>query len=342
MIALHRPAIQRRELEAVLESLVNDQVGPGSLSQKLSNRFEKLLFGDESRVFRDRLTAAHFLWNTLGLVPQDGILFSPLGSRLLVYSAQLYGLEVFYADVQAEVPVLDCQSVQKALNDHPQIKIVVADYPYGLIPDVGRLRKLGVMVLEDLRWGLGGMAEMESVGSRGNAALISLEDDGVVCAGGGEVLVLRGKEPVQRFKQLLQQTPDQVFLSDVNAALGLVQMDQLPAQVARRREMWERWAQTFRRDSGHLPVQATEFEPVMSHFVFQVPNGVTEVIAYGRKKGVVIRQAFQDAAHLSHPSALEGLANAASFLGRTLLFPLYPALSTNEQKALLSVLSSLP
>lgn len=342
MIALHRPAIQRRELEAVLESLVNDQVGPGSLSQKLSSRFEKLLFADESRVFRDRLTAGHFLWMALGLGAGDGILISPLGARLLAYSARLSGLDVFFADVQADVPVLDPQSVQKALTDHPQIKLIVADHPYGLIPDVGQLRKLGVMVLEEVRWGLGGMAEMEHVGSRGNAALVSLEDDGVVCAGGGEVLLLRGREPAQRFKQALQQVPEQVFLSDINAALGLAQLEQQQSQVARRREMWERWAQSFRRDSGHLVVQPTEFEPVLSHFVFRAHNNVSEIIAYGRKKGVVMRQAFQDAAYLVEPSVLEELTNAAGFLGRTLLYPLYPALSANEQKTLLSVLSSLP
>jgi len=342
VIPLHRPAIQRKDLEAVLESLVNDQLGFGSLSHKFSQIFEKHLFGDSARVFRDRLTAAHFLWEVWGLQPGDGIVMAPFGSALLAYSAIQRGLSVYFADVLANLPVLDPQSVASIVRANPSIKVIIADHPYGLIPDVKTLQKLGLKVLEDVRWGYGGVADMELVGSRGQAALISLEDDGILCAGGGEVLVVRGKDSAQELKKVLQRVTDQVFLSDLNAALGLAQYEQKNIQIAKRREFLERWVHAFRRDSGHLFLQSTEYAPVMSHLVFQVPINASEVIAYARKKGVKMALAFQDSASSFQPQALEHLPHASALLGRSLLYPLYPALSANEQKTLLSVLSSLP
>lgn len=326
----------------MLESLVNDQVGPGSASRTFSNKIEKFLFADEARVFRDRLTAAHFLWSLFGLTDGDGVLFSPFGSWLLAYSAVQHGLVVHFCDVAEDLPVLSVSAAEQALQEHPEIKLVLVDHPYGLIPDVRGLRDLGVPVVEDLRWGLGGTAEMELVGSRGQAALVSLEDDGVICAGGGEGLLVRGRELAQRFKSAMQDVSEQIFLSDLNAALGLAQFDQRSNQVGRRRELLDLWTRSLRRDSGRALTQAPEYEPVPSHFLFRVPSNVSDVIAYARKKGVTVRQAFQSAAYSLEPTALERLPYATAFLGPTLLYPLFPALSTDEQKLLLSVLGSLP
>lgn len=343
MIPLHRAAIQRRDLEAVLENLVSDRVGPGSLNRSLAGLLQKHLGGDWGLVFRDRLTAADFLWRILELQPGEAVLFSPLGSYTLAYAAKRAGLEVVFADVSEDYPVLDPEAVQHTVERlGSKVRVVVADYPWGLMPDLQALEKVGITLVEDLRWGLGGRREMREAGTFGKVALISLEEDTPVCAGGGEALILHGRDLAGAAKTLAKELPNEVFLSDLNAALATAQWEQRLVYQVRRRELFERMSHALRRPGARVFNQEPEAEPVLSYFAFWVEANVAEVLAFGRKKGVALALGFEEIAAQVLGIGFEDFPHARSFLRRCVLAPLYPSLTASEQKAVLGMLGSLP
>ncbi len=323
--------------------MVQDRVGPGGVSKKLSSVMEKFLFGDQARLFRDRMTAASVALDILGLKSGDTAIMSPLGSLSLAMALVSKGISIIFSDVSRDTPVLDSGALAHTLRQLPTPpKLIIADCPFGFLPDMRSLLTFNIPILEDLRWGFGGYREMELAGARTSIALVSLEEDGLICAGGGELLVVRGKALSPVFKNLVQSFPKDVFLSDLNAALGLSQFNRRDEMALKRRELYRRWFTSLRKGSGTAFKQEGEADPVLSFFPLCVESGLQDVLAYARKKGVECDMAFTQAAAALFPEQMENMNNARDFQGRCILFPLHTAMSASDQKTVLSVLGTLP
>ena len=115
-------------------------------------------------------------------------------------------------------------------------------------------------------------------------------------------------------------------LSDLNAAVGEVQLGRLDAFIARRREIEARYSLALSGASCGLPAQTPGH--IFFRYVVRTKGDVEETIAAFERAGVAARRPVFCPLHRA--LGMDGFPGAEEAYGSALSLPLYPALSEGE------------
>jgi len=212
----------------------------------------------------------------------------------------------------------------------------------GILPAPESLGNFDMPVIEDLSQSLGASRMGKISGSYGTFAIYALEQESLVTAGGGSLLFTKDKKAVPILRGIADTTPEELALTDFNAALGLAQLKDLPSSLERRSELESRCASQVAR-TRHSVLSQPE-EGVLGRIAFPVilESGMREVIIHAKKNGVEASPAFERAV-VSNPEFPAGICPSAKSLAlRCVLFPLHDRISSAEARTMEKVLATLP
>lgn len=356
MLPVFKPSIKRKDMDSVLSCLVSEVLGPATLGERLLKILSDDLNAAGGCAVREYPRAIALAFRALGLERGARIALSPLLPWVYHYVCAELGMQPVYVDVDRQSPVIDPQSLQKVGD----VAAVVVDATLGFAADLERLVEFGMPIIEDVSQGLGATAGQHSVGTVGRYVICGLEPEHIITAGGGAALLARGRRERAALKAVSDGLPRELFLPDMNAALGVIQALELQRLNSRRREIAAIYAQSIAQSHHRTPVQHGEGENVDFSYPVFVESGVRDVIAYARKKSIEVIPAFgesvlgkavgREAQHGDEGSTERDgslpdqtlLPNARGFLLRCLLFPLYPMLKKDEVELVQRVLATLP
>lgn len=232
---------------------------------------------------------------------------------------------------------LSVDALRAALAARPGIKAAVAVHTFGQPAPVRELEALGVPVVEDCSHAFG----LAPLGALGRVAVLSLHATKLLGAGeGGAVLTQDAAiaERVRGARDYADQAPVAWRLNDkmtdLEAALGLCQLDRLASTLARRTEL----AQRYKARLTALPVRACALPNdapgrVWYRYVIAVPDA-DEVIARLAAAGI---SAARPVENWSGVSVALAPVSAGAFQCLVSL-PLYPTLTETEQDQVCAVL----
>ena len=147
-------------------------------------------------------------------------------------------------DIQNSDWAIDPQLVDEALHSHDDIKAIIAVDPIGHAADFDTLKEIctshGVALIEDAAGAIGATYNGQACGSFGDTSVISFNGNKTITAGGGGVVLTDNDHLAQQARHLSTQARadvayihDQVGynyrMTNLNAAVGLAQLEQLPA-----------------------------------------------------------------------------------------------------------------
>ena len=182
-VALFRPTIRRRQMHAVLECLVSEEIGPGPIAKQLTGELAAALDcrgGVAVADYRAATAAAlHLAIETAATETGAGdrdplaggpraLLMSALAPLDYVYAARAAGWYPLLVDVDPETGSVDAESMRRMLAQRP--RALVIGHPPGSIEPLQEARAAGVPIVEDLSAGLLGMVTERAGDAPGNAA----------------------------------------------------------------------------------------------------------------------------------------------------------------------------
>lgn len=344
MIPVVRPTIRRTDMGAVLSRLAVDSIGVGDVSKELAGAVAKYLDRRGGVAVRSWYRGLVVALRALALDPGTGVGLSALAPRSAAAAVLEAGLVPVLLDVQRSIPILpsplDVDYVAYGLG------AIIVDTRYGYVPDIENFMELGIPVIEDVSEGFGGNTGHSKVGHVGDIAIVGLEPEHIVTAGGGALVLASASRKLATLHGLVDADAGEPALPDMNAALGLAQLRQIEQFVERRRDIAARFSRALARSPHHCPPQGGDAEHVFASFPVVVESSPRDVEAYARSKGVTAVRAFA-------PSALDDVSDVAasgearftsalSLASRVLAFPLYPTLQASEQETIERVLGTLP
>ncbi len=179
-------------------------------------------------------------------------------------------LESYRVDVGSHrVQVGSCRGYNQTLSDpdltlnHPKALVIGVDL-YGACCDYGAISKLcrryGAIFVDDAAEAVGAMWKGKSAGSAGLAGIYSFNGNKIVTTSGGGAIVTDDRGLAERAKKRAQQSREKCAwyehkevgynyrLSNILGALGIAQLDRLPAILAKRRANFEWYAKNFPGD----------------------------------------------------------------------------------------------
>jgi dTDP-4-amino-4,6-dideoxygalactose transaminase len=345
-IPVTKPSIRRRDMDAVLTCMVSDSLGPGSISRDLSSQLAKYLDLPGGIALREYRRAVETACGLLGIGEGTRVLLSPLLPSVYFDVLHRRGATMVFADVEESGVCLSMESIG-AIGEVDCDRAIV-DTTLGYSPDLRGLRERGAAIIEDISQGIGGHNGHERNGSLGDCVIVGLEPDDIITAGGGTVVLSGSRKTQTALKSAAAELGRDVFLPDMNSALGLTQIKELENFVARRQEIAHVFARAMMRSNHRTPVQPGDGENVHYSFPVILRSGMKDVMAYARKNGVETVPAFSGSILAQHGEIIRqengpaALPNASSLLMRCLLFPLYPTLTKKDRDLISRVLSTLP
>jgi dTDP-4-amino-4,6-dideoxygalactose transaminase len=361
-IPLARPLLDEREEELVLEVLRSGRLSLGPTI----DRFEELLAERIGVPFVAAVSSGtaglHLLARSAGLGPGDQAITSPLSFASSANCFIFEGAEPVFADVDPRTLNLDPAALEAAITE--RTKAVVAVDMFGYPCELEEIRSMcelhGLALIEDAAEALGAEYRGAPIGSHGPSGVFGFYPNKQLATGEGGVVFTHSDEEWQLVRSLRNQGRDyeggawfhHVRLgfnyrwTDVQAAIGIGQLEKLDRLLALRAEVAERYAQLLRGVDVEL-LCADDADHRRSWFVYVValPRGVDRdrVMSELRAQGIGTAD-YVPCVHLQPYMREaygfgEGMCPVAEDVAsRTLALPFFPQLEAEDQERVVEAL----
>ncbi|HVA49410.1 MAG TPA: DegT/DnrJ/EryC1/StrS family aminotransferase [Pirellulales bacterium] len=258
------PSITKKEIDYVLDAVT---FGWNDNWNGYLKRFEQAFADYTATRFALSTSsctgALHLALLALGVGPSDEVIVPEITWVATASAVTYTGAKPVFADVDADTWCLDPQSAERAVTG--RTKAIVPVHLYGHPTEMPAIHALAaahkLKVLEDAAPALGAEVDGKKVGGLSDVAAFSFQGAKIMTTGEGGMLVTNDEAVYERAKFLgdhgrgphvafkIAETGYKYKMSNVQAALGLAQLERIEELVAKKRQIYA-W---YRQRLSDLP-----------------------------------------------------------------------------------------
>ena len=377
MIPVARPSIGAEELEAVRRPLSSGWLTQGPEVAAFEREFAAFVEAPHACAVSNCTTALHLALRAAGVRRGDEVITVSHSFIATANAIRYCGAVPVFVDVDPATYNIDPAKIAAVMS--PRTRAILVVHQLGMPCDLAALVALGrrhhVPVIEDAACAAGSEIEFrgrwERIGRpHGDVACFSFHPRKVLTTGDGGMLTTSNPEWDRQFRlwrQHAMSVSDQARhssqtvvaeqytelgynyrLTDLQAAIGRVQLTRLPATVARRREIAARYHARLRGIPGlHLPVEPAWARSNWQSYCVRLPEGVSQsrVMQAMLDEGISTRRGVM-CAHLEPAYAREpwrvqssaALAVSERISADGLILPLYVDMTADDESRVVSSL----
>jgi len=370
-IAFSRPYLGEEELHAVAGVLRSGWIVGGSRLAAFENRFAELCGAAEAVGVSSWTTGAFLVLHSLGIGPGDEVIVPSLTFIASVNVVRHVGATPVFADVDPATYNIDPADVARKITARTRAILPVDQI--GLPCDIDAINDIAarhrLAVIDDAACAFGSRNRNRPVGSLAEITVFSLHARKVVTTGEGGMIVTNDRALATRLRRLRHQgmsvsdfarhdASPTVFesypeigynfrITDIQAAIGLAQLDRLQELLARRRAVAERYQRALAGHSffipPHVPAELTpNWQSYQIALRLGVPLARNTVMDRLHAMGIPTRRGVM-ASHMEPPYRDMGavLPNSERLAATTLQLPMHPALTLAQQDRVVAALDAI-
>jgi perosamine synthetase len=269
-IPFARPEFDEAELRAVGDVLRAGWVAQGPAVARFEQMFAERVRARHAVATSSCTTALHLALILAGVQPGDEVI-CPSYTFIATANVILYaGATPVFADIEADTWNIDPEDVRRRIS--ARTKAIIPVHQVGLAADLNRLLPLaarGITIVEDAACGAGSTYGGQPIGSHSDLVCFSFHPRKSISTGEGGMLATSDAGLAERARRLRShgasvsavsrhEAKGTVFeeyrelgfnyrMSDVQAAIGIVQLGKLDGLLARRRAIADRYDAAFRQ-----------------------------------------------------------------------------------------------
>lgn len=363
------PWLGEEEARAASDAVLSGWVAQGPRVAAFERAFAERVGAEHGIAVSSCTTALHLSLVALGLGPGDEVVVPSLSFIATANAVRYVGAEPVFADVDPATGNLTGATVDAVRT--PRTKAVLAVHQGGVPADVAALRAAcaawDLSLVEDAACAIGSTAGGKPVGHGALLAAWSFHPRKVVTTGEGGMITTDDAQWAARLrrlrehgmnasaaerhashKPLLESYLEVGFnyrMTDVQAAIGLVQLGKLDAMVTRRRALAARYETLLRDVPGLTPVRdpahgQSNFQSYWVLLAEDFPVGRDDLLAALAAAGVSARRGIMashlEPAYAGHPAAPLPVTERIS--RDSLILPLFHTMTEAQQDRVVAVL----
>lgn len=282
------PETGDEEIEAVSRVIRSGWITTGAVCKDFEREFREFL-GDpaiECLAVNSATAGLHLALEAMGVGPGDEVIVPTLTFTATAEVVRYLGADPVFVDVDPLTLNLDVELARKAIS--PRTKVLMPVHYAGLAcemaPVLALAREFGLKVVEDAAHALPATSAGDLVGTlESDATVFSFYANKTMTTGEGGMVVTRNSAVADRmrvmrlhginrdaFDRFSSRKPSWYYeivapgfkynLTDIAAAIGLVQLKKLPRFVRRRRALAARYYEELRGLPLILPADAAAGE----------------------------------------------------------------------------------
>jgi dTDP-4-amino-4,6-dideoxygalactose transaminase len=369
-IPVMRPWLDDEEAEAMAEVVASGWVAQGPRTAEFEDALAARVGARHGVAASSGTAALHLALLALDLGPGDDVVVPSLSYIATANAPRAVGATPVFADVDPATLDLTADTIEAVLT--PATRAVLVVHQAGVPADLDAIHALcdprGIEVLEDAACALGAEHRGVPIGGSGGLVAFSFHPRKVITTGEGGMVMTADDAQAERMRRLRDHGSDvsawarhdssttvehyiepgfNFRLSDLLAAVGLVQVERLDEIVARRRALAAAYQEALR----DLPLRQIVHDPPCGRANYQSfwveladdrAGARDDVLAHLLGAGVLARRGIM-AAHLE--PAFAGTEHAPlpvteRLAERSLILPLFHTMTEPEHARVVDALSA--
>jgi len=366
------PWMAEAEAEAVADTVRSGWVAQGPRVAAFETAFAARVKTQAAVAVSNCTTGLHLALVLAGIEAGDEVIVPSLSFIATANVVRHQRAVPVFVDVELSTQNLTPATIEPALTS--RTRAVIAVHQGGIPLDLDPLRAFcaerNLVLIEDAACAVGSTYQGRPIGSGATYAAFSFHPRKLLTTGEGGMLVTDDRDVAARGRRLREHGMDlsaaarhasttvalesytevgfNYRMTDLQAALGLVQLGRLEAMIARRRELAARYQEAL----SALPGLVTATDPVYGTTNFQsfwvllpdsFPLSRDDVLQHLLDHGISARRgimaAHREPAYAGHPH--RPLPVTERLTDRSLILPLFHQLTTSDQDRVIDTLLGL-
>lgn len=255
-VPVMQPVLEGNEFKYVADCLVSNWISSqGAYVDRFQASFCNFIDVDNALCVSNGTVALHLAMAAMGIGSGDEVIVPDLTFVSPASMAVWCGAKPIFADVDQATWTLDPESLEKQITE--RTKAIVAVHLYGhpcdMDPILAIAQKHNLFVIEDCAEALGAEYKGQKVGAMGDVGTFSFFANKIITTGEGGMVTTNNMELFEKMTLLRDHgmTRDKRYwhevagfnyrLTNLQAAIGLAQMEKIDKVLARRAEIAERY-----------------------------------------------------------------------------------------------------
>lgn len=297
MIPIAKPTLGQEEADAASRVILSGWVTQGSETAAFERELAEYVGAPHAVAVSSCTTALHLALLVAGVRPGDEVITVSHSFIATANAIRYCGAVPVFVDIDSHTLNIDSALVEGAIT--PKTRAILAVHQVGLPCDLDRLmtiaRRHSIPLVEDAACAIGSEYRGEKIGrSHGDIACFSLHPRKLLTTGDGGMITTANAEWDRELRLLRQhgmsvsdavrhKSSEVIFesypvlgfnyrLTDIQAAVGRVQLARLDAQIVRRRELAARYAELLEARSIAPPHEPQQVRSNWQSYVVRLPR----------------------------------------------------------------------
>lgn len=264
-----RPSISQGAIDDVVACLKSGWIATGPRVTQFTELLQTYFQAPHALPLMSATTGLHLSLISMDLQPGDEVITTPLTFAATLNTIVLAGGKPVLIDIDPNTLNMDLAQLEAAINEHT--RVIMPVHFAGLPVDLDRLYDIatrhGLRVLEDAAHAMGAEYKGKRIGSFGDTQVFSFHPTKNITTGEGGCVTTRDSKIAEQIARLRFHGIDrQAFnrygkagtqdyeivmpgfksnMTDIQAAIGIHQVNELDGFIARRTELAERYQEAL-------------------------------------------------------------------------------------------------
>lgn len=312
MIPLSKPSVGKEELSAVNKVFDSDWLGMGSIVFEFEKQLAQYIGAENVIAVNSGTSALHIALDSFGIEAGDEVIVPSLTFVSTIQAIISCDAHPVFCEIEADTLNIDVRDVLNRIT--PRVKAILPVHYAGLPCKMDELLKIAgdndIVVIEDAAHAFGSTYKGRKIGSFGDATCFSFDPIKTITCGEGGAVVVKDNNVAQSIirKRILGIDKDtwhrykeerswfyevvtpgyRYHMSNINAAIGLVQLKKLDMYLKRRRTIVKRYDEAF-KDLLNVELLYRDYEHTAPfNYVIKIIDGQRDaLLEYLKKNGIV-------------------------------------------------------
>lgn len=354
------PTLWGREEEYVVDAIRSTWISGGPYVDRLERDFSRFVGTPQTLVVSNGTAALHLAYLGAGIGVGDEVIVPGFAFMAAANMARMVGAIPVFADVDPDSWNMTAETVAPLVTD--QTRAIVPVHTYGNVCDLEPLLQVGrdrnILVIEDAAESIGSRYRGSMSGTLAPMGVYSFHATKTITTGEGGAVVtsddalaermrLYRSHGMARTRYLHEVTGHNFRLTNLQAAVGCAQLEQIDYIIAKRAKVYE----TYRARLGSMrgvvmQGVGVDVSPVMwavgvrldlTHY----PQGRDAVMDGMSALGIETRPGFYAASAMSHIYGVQSLPVSEALAASIIVLPSSPALDAIRIHRVCDALASL-
>lgn len=297
-IPLAKPYLDKEDAQNAYDTILTGWVTQGPRVQEFEEKFANYVGSKYAVALSNCTTALHLAMIVAGVTADDEVICPSMSYVATANSIRYVGAKVVFAEVNPTTYNIDVDDVRKKITSKTKAILIV--HQIGMPADIDAFKDLcnekNLVLIEDAACAAGSSYKGNKIGSHSDLVCFSFHPRKVITTGDGGMITTNNEAYRDRIKLLRQHAmsindrirheSDKVIfedhvelgynyrMTDIQAAVGIKQLEKLDKIVAERRKVAFKYHQAFKDiNCIQLPLEADGyFSNYQSYNVYLKPS----------------------------------------------------------------------